>query len=537
VRERDDGAFTYALDDPYIHLAMAKNFTEHGVWGVTRYEFSSASSSPLWTFLLAGWNVVFGVSDLAPLVLNVACSLAAIGLAYAYLNRRGLSDRALAVGLFAAAFVAPLPALTVSGMEHTLQAVTVFAFALVACRELADGSASGLARPNSGAGRIAALALLAAVVTATRYEGLFVVFVICVLLLRQKKVWQSAAVGAAAWAPITAYGAWSLENGWPFFPVSVLLKRTTAPGFSGEELAETVLTLQKFLVNSFLAILLVVAAAAVLAERRRRRPRWEAVDYSLVLAVATACLHFAFARTGWFFRYEAYLVYWLILLLAGELPWLWAARRREQADAAAPLAPAWTGSFWRIAGVPLVLALLVRGGRSLLLCDDAMGSVYQQPVQSARFLQTYYNDQAVAVNDIGAVCWYGDSRVLDLYGLGSLQVAEAKLAKRFDTAEIERLTTQQGVRVAIVHDHWFTGSQSLPAKWERVGRWEIPLAVTVSAEGVSIYAVEPTERAALVAHLQEFAPRLPRVVQQSGAYVDEAPATVSPASGKAAAPR
>jgi hypothetical protein len=40
------GSFTYALDDAYIHLAMAKNFPL-GVWGTTRYEFSSSSSSLL----------------------------------------------------------------------------------------------------------------------------------------------------------------------------------------------------------------------------------------------------------------------------------------------------------------------------------------------------------------------------------------------------------------------------------------------------------------------------------------------------------
>jgi len=38
---RTSGHLVYALDDPYIHMAMAKNFSQHGVWGVTRYGFTS----------------------------------------------------------------------------------------------------------------------------------------------------------------------------------------------------------------------------------------------------------------------------------------------------------------------------------------------------------------------------------------------------------------------------------------------------------------------------------------------------------------
>ena len=55
---RENGHLVYALDDPYIQMAMAKNFALHGVWGITRFGFTSASSSPLWTLLIAVSYVV-----------------------------------------------------------------------------------------------------------------------------------------------------------------------------------------------------------------------------------------------------------------------------------------------------------------------------------------------------------------------------------------------------------------------------------------------------------------------------------------------
>ena len=50
---RTGGMFVYAQDDPYIHLALARTLADHGVWGIRPTEFASASSSPLWTLLLA----------------------------------------------------------------------------------------------------------------------------------------------------------------------------------------------------------------------------------------------------------------------------------------------------------------------------------------------------------------------------------------------------------------------------------------------------------------------------------------------------
>src|SRR4051812_38397661 len=64
------GRVIYALDDAYIHMAIAKNLALHGVWGVRADSFAAASSSPLWTALLGAVFTTVGVRDAVPLCLN-----------------------------------------------------------------------------------------------------------------------------------------------------------------------------------------------------------------------------------------------------------------------------------------------------------------------------------------------------------------------------------------------------------------------------------------------------------------------------------
>ncbi|MFX0063963.1 MAG: hypothetical protein ACFFC7_17475, partial [Candidatus Hermodarchaeota archaeon] len=83
----NQGHLVYALDDPYIHMAIAKNFVKHGIFGVTRHEFTAASSSPLWTLFLSCIYFIFGVNELAPFIINILLASITIILAYSLLQR------------------------------------------------------------------------------------------------------------------------------------------------------------------------------------------------------------------------------------------------------------------------------------------------------------------------------------------------------------------------------------------------------------------------------------------------------------------
>ena len=68
----------YSLDDPYIHLALARQIL-HGHYGINPGEFAAPSSSILWPFLLAPFAFTRLVEFL-PLVINLAALLVAVSL-------------------------------------------------------------------------------------------------------------------------------------------------------------------------------------------------------------------------------------------------------------------------------------------------------------------------------------------------------------------------------------------------------------------------------------------------------------------------
>jgi len=118
------GRLVYALDDAYIHMAVARSLARDGVWGVTPYAFTSSTSSLAWPLLLALADLAVGVREATPLVLNLVFAAVCIILADRLLRGAPLGLRAVA--LIAFVFFTPLPTLVLSGMEHTLHIAAVF---------------------------------------------------------------------------------------------------------------------------------------------------------------------------------------------------------------------------------------------------------------------------------------------------------------------------------------------------------------------------------------------------------------------------
>jgi len=507
----NEGRLVYALDDPYIHMAMARNAAEHGVWGVTRYGFTSSSSAPLWTALLSLVYLASGPGEVAPLVLNLVFAVGLCSLAHALLRRRGAPPLVSYATLALIVFASPLPAVIFCGQEHMLHALLTMSFAWAAV--------VALSQRGGGRAGLLSMVILAPLVTAARYEGLFAVLVVAILLAVQKRWGSGALVGAAGLAPVVGYGVLSVREGWSFVPNPVLLKGNT-PDFGSVDSALNFVYqgYRQTWHSPHIAVLVVGGLVALLVLLSRGRRIWEPEAAMVVVFLGTTGLHMQLAGTGWFFRYEAYLVS-LGLLALGLAATELLAGQGPAAKARGPGAPR---ALLVLLGLVLASPFVLRGFESFRMTPRASGSIYDQQYQMGLFLRARYEGKTVAANDIGAINYLADIRCVDLWGLANREAARARRAGRYGAKEAAEVARSQGAEIAIVYDEWFerAGGGKLDLWWEPVGQWRIPDRATTGGDTVSFYAVAPGERESLSASLRAFGPRLPGEVAQMGEYTE-----------------
>lgn len=475
------GAFSFTLDDPYIHLALAQQLWEHGHYGVNLGEFAAPSSSVIWPFLIAplsSW-------PLAILALNLGFASATI-----VVMARGLKtwrlpleapgktslQRWLLVGLLVASNQVGLAFL---GMEHSLQ--------LLCASLLAYGLLCG-ARDNILPSWIWPAFVMAPLV---RYEMLALDAAVLAFAWTQKQGRVASVVsGGVTVALLGAFSYFLRSLGLAAMPSSIKAKVAASPGAGPlDAVAEQVLRTLTY--PQGIIMLLGVVAILALAYRNSARSSglfklqapWSGPK-SLGLALVVACLsHFCVGKYGWFYRYEVY-VWTFFLLLGGYLVTTAYAQRLEKL-------------FLRVSARRIgLLSVLALAACSFLylwaLIIGPLGSnnIYEQQFQMHRLLKDHY-PHPVAVNDLGWVAYRNPNYVLDLWGLGSEQARKARFAADQSSAWMDSLAKSKDVRLAMVYDAWF---KELPPSWIKIGTLSLgKMRITPAHADVAFYLMDAAE--------------------------------------------
>ena len=498
IRHRDNNVFTYTLDDPYIHLALAQSLA-HGHYGINLGEPSSPSSSVVWPFLLvpfAAYPSKLFPLVYAPLAWNVAfCASGAWAIGriidgwrwHPGRNMPAIATSSSSPG-WTARFclaavlmvVANLAGLTFVGMEHGLQVL------------LAIACAAGVAEVF--ASRPIPMWCLVAVVLGpmVRYENFALVAAVSVALCGQRRYKASATVAVLSMVGPALFSMFLVSRGLPMLPSSVLVKAMVYR-FHRNLLVTGFATMMRSMYwgvheVSWWDQLLVGVLLVYLTIREKRRGQ----RFVLAGALLAAVLQLMIGRFNWFYRYEVYAIIFTVIV-------------------------AWTAL---VESTPLRVATL--GAGLLALCGPyfvalhdtpgAATNVYQQQYQMHRFMAGY-RGHAVAVNDLGLVSYDRPDGVyvLDLWGLAS---PEASRRIHKDGEWLDAITRDHATELAIIYPGWY--EDGAPDDWQPLGTLCITSRlISTSRKCVVFYNTPAGDRAALQAELTEFARTLPLSVKMT----------------------
>lgn len=491
-----DHRYIYPLDDVYIHLALARNFAELGVWSVNVSGFDSASSSILYTLLLSLLIRLFGDWEYYPLLINITFAYLTLYAVYRYF--RDFSTKSA----FIIAVVLLLPftllyVMALIGMEHTLHMFLIVTSLHTIQKNVRDGFRGK---------DFLLLLVLTFLLALVRFESMFFTAALAGALFLRKNFPQGLAVVAAGFLPILIFGFISVRMGGYFFPNSVMIKGSY-PG--GEHF---LLSLWRLLADGILfntsfykCLFFPFVILSVHLYGKYRTKNWRTFfrnETALLVVVAVGLMQSLFAMLK--YRYENYVMIAVLLLISPVLAATLEEIRKHDL---------WKRSTWILgfSGLMVVAVAGYRFGYHHKPLSYSSKGINAQQVEMSRFLHEEYRGEEVLANDIGAISYFSHVQLTDMVGLGSTDIARLKVNNKNGSREtyisankkfITQYATDHGCRIAVIYPEWFPGGP--PASWTPVASWRVRGAYGPAIERVVFYAVSPAEVPALRRKLQKF---------------------------------
>jgi hypothetical protein len=373
----------------------------------------------------------------------------------------------------------PLPNLIFVGMEGVAQTLSILLLVLTSIEALIDENSMGTS---------AALLAAAFFAGAVRYEAVFAVVPICLLLVLRRRVLLGALTGVSAAITPAAFGLYAHRMSGFWLPFSILMKQRGAYASLHDRLVD--------LIHSKLVFSEAMVLLAAMLFLRRRRGLWDRTQLLLALTLGITLLHSLKVPTGTLLRYDSYLVALIVFALAAVM---------AEGPPKLTMQPLVVGVV--LLGAIFAVHLAWRSAkRGTLVTEQAAVDRYHDHLQMARFVGQFYDHDTVVLNDVGLVAFYTDAPLLDLAGLGSAEPVHAAAAGRlFRREEVAAWAASRNASIAIVQPQWFYVARITPPNWTLVGTWRLPRDVVFGDPVVAFYAITPQQVPRLCGALAAFA--------------------------------
>jgi arabinofuranosyltransferase len=449
VESRAVGSLGFPLDDGWIHLQFARNLARDGQLAFNRFEPSSGSTSPLWTLLLAA-PLALHVEPVAAakglgMMLAAACAGLGATLAGELTRHRGA---AWCAGL-AIACSARMTWSGVSGMEGPLYVALTLATLLVYLRDPDAGARwwgllgalSGTARPETFL--LLPLLVIHRAVVAWR-SGRWIE--------ARRPLIQATTVAAGV---ALVYAIVNLSGGPYPWPSTFGAKEEGRGLLSAIGAGDARAIVRSALdglgaVNLFvrfffdqsalLAMLLLPGAMAVAAGLGQHHPRgvvvlWAALLGPLTIGMMAPALPVTLQQG----RYVAHALALGFVIASAGLAGLWRVGGRR-------------GGLMLTAVAALAIARLASQDIAFATRHAQMvGNIESLHGQVAHWIRMRTRpDALIAANDIGALAWFSERRVLDLEGLVTPDIVPHKAARTHLT-----FLEQQKPDYLVIFPQWY----------------------------------------------------------------------------------
>lgn len=485
IMNLNHGLLVYTLDDPYIHLALARHIIQ-GHYGINSIEFSAPSSTIIWPFLLAP----FSSYAYFPFLLNIIVSIATVFvytkiLTVSFQTKENKNRLLITSFLFLLILATNLVGLIFTGMEHSLQVLitAVIAYGLI------------IEIKNNRITRWLLIAIIAAPLV--RYENLGIsIAALCYLIFNRYTI-KAAYTTAILVVLVGGFSLFLIQLGLDPLPTSIIVKSSVVG--SGGTLYSILENIWHAL-NDGQGIILSLGIATLLifmfidGDIKRKKLAFAAVVALLI--------HLFVGKYNYFNRYEIYVwTFFLLIVLFLAAPVINKILERGNKR---------SGLIWVIIiSICMIFILSTRYIGGLFDIPIASNNIYEQQYQMHRFAVDYYN-KPVAVNDLGYVSYKNDNYVLDLYGLASFESLEDRKSEK-NTKWMQNLTDEKQTGLAMIYEEWF---HSIPKKWIKIGDLYLgKRQITPAYFRVAFYATNPEVYPEIVTKLKSFIKTLPEDVK------------------------
>jgi len=540
------GHFYYYMDDAYIHMGVAKNLLQNGSIGLNETTFTSITSSPLYTFLIAGFLVVFNYSDQVLLYMAMATWAAlavSMGLAF---KRYGYSSLAYWVYIGSLVVCVPVSLAFLSGMEHLLH---LWLASLVLIHWVGASTNSTPKQTPWWLWLLVSLAVLA------RIETLLLGLTIAGVDMLTGKWRRGLGLTLATLLPPLAFFAWVHANGGNFIPNTMVVKSNLDTSGLGGLLGSIwhkveiklflidrfwqfavaicglvyvgwvwVKTKSLYTLRAWLACLGCLVPSLLLTdyELTNRYDIWLNGIVLLVFALSVSDIKLprlqgfgtlAMLVLPWlYYGLSAYafiprsgvLRLGLLALLVVYLLYFALKNPEKIPKGLLPIVPS------------LVLVFVLCTTRFLVNAADSFKygyNIYNQQYAYGRFLHAAYNGQTIVLNDIGTASFLTDCPIVDCIGLATtplISVGKHLYATNqvSNLSLIDSVATARGASIAIVNPTWF--KKDIPKRWVLAGTWHCQNTGQILASSdINFYAFDSAAARVLTQKLAAFVSEVP----------------------------